>query len=470
MAGTLLAACGSPTSAPTATNLPPTASLPPIPPSPSLTVSPTFSPTPSPTPTPVSVPERFDLPGWLADPATPVLMLSESDMSDPPNFHPLPLRFFNGATGEDYRLPIENVLVAFWLPDGSGFGFGLAGARDPHNPSSVFDFDTVYVVSLPDGVMISYKLGQFALSNSHLLFPGELGYYLGPTLATASSNDPGSETFFLYSVSGIAPDRRHILYNEVREYFEVKQTLVGDLFSPGEELALTDLDDEWIDLYAGWSPVGLQVLVLQDTALHGRGRSPCECVLRIYDAATGEEIAFYEGSVGYEDRYPDMAWSPDGTRIAFIRPEASGGWGGQPCVWWVGSAEAECFDHGGAAFGWDYLAALRWLPDGQHLSYLLYNDDGSSEAYATGGVCLLDLASGAVTCPARTQPGTPWVRSYGFSVDGEWLWFRNGCYSCDHDSGPDLFAVMRVDGSGYREIGGAGTIGATRSRPAPPAP
>jgi TolB protein len=127
----------------------------------------------------------------------------------------------------------------------------------------------------------------------------------------------------------------------------------------------------------------------------------------------------------------DPAWSPDGTRLAFTKVDASGFH-----LWTMRSSDGG--DQRQVTSGSDQEFGPAWSPDGTRLAYTHGSDEGDP-----GDICVIRLATGAKSC-ATSSP--EYDISVKWSPDGTKLVFTRDSFSTS-----SIFMV-RPDGTGLTQI------------------
>jgi Tol biopolymer transport system component len=164
-----------------------------------------------------------------------------------------------------------------------------------------------------------------------------------------------------------------------------------------------------------WSPDGSKLLAFRQSS------APALVVVR-GNGTVGATIAA-GASLG--------RWSPDGTRIAFIRPEAGAGY-----AIFVTSSEGTGVTRV-ASFAQFDRGSFSWSPDGTRIVYAGRRDTGLFVAHADG-------RSAPRRIPLPTGTG---VAEANWSPDGSQIAFRTG----------GRIRVVRLDGTGLRSVGAAGS-------------
>lgn len=167
----------------------------------------------------------------------------------------------------------------------------------------------------------------------------------------------------------------------------------------------------------------------------------------VQDASTGVQTQLTRSSSRFlEDLIWNFrpAWSPDGSRIAFVSDAASL----NPVLWTMdaadGSARSSVQLIGLAQSDVDEIA---WSPDGENLAVTLFEDSGPSQVAlvpigdaTSSGSQLLVRQSRIISEHPRGAMDPAW------SPDGNWI-----AYAAREGRGTDLF-VMRPDGSGRQRL------------------
>ena len=185
--------------------------------------------------------------------------------------------------------------------------------------------------------------------------------------------------------------------------------------SPGGRTLRRLTEHPYTECSPRWSPDGALLAVTTGT----RGQ---DTAIAVIDVESGET-----SYVGGSDEFfaGQLAWSPDGRRLAF-----AGGPGDHPAI---GVYELAT---GSITWAWEdhHVDAHHpaWAPDGAALAFLV-------DAEGETGLCHIDLRDGAVT-EYSIAPGNHYAPS--FTPDGAAL----VCVLSRPDAPPDLFRVELADG------------------------
>lgn len=233
-----------------------------------------------------------------------------------------------------------------------------------------------------------------------------------------------------------SPDGAHIAFTSNRDgelHVYLMDPDGGDVRKLTGEMEAAELTG--VDVL-GWSPAGEVVF---QTSRYVDG----EWIRRVYGAdadGTGARPLFDPGDV-------TPAWSPDGTRVAFIR-ESDGvrrlhmmnadGTGERPLTGHAGHDRLP--GHWGApsTVGADYDP---WSPDGAHLAF-------ERDADGEWGIYLLD-ADGSNLRRLTTRPGDQFN---GWSPDGEWIAFTRAVNTSSAAALTTDVFIIRADGTGLVNV------------------
>lgn len=448
LSGSLLACGSSPTPpfVPTAneTNLPPMTLVSPAPTkSPVLTTSPVPSvpetiPTstmlPTPQPTVATILEKYTLPAWLSDPNAVILMTITRASAK--NFY---LTFVNVPSGMQFDLPMAKVNGYFWMPDGQHFGLLSA------------DNQLIYLVDVTDGEVRHYPIDERVTRFIQVGFPSPY-----PAPLQAYGTLPDAEDFFLlypsrryglpYHPTFLSPDGEYL----ARHIFEPQEwTITIEEVASGDMLQLTDPNDGLYDFGLAWSPTMPYLAVLQGTKPCGPYSVPSDRI-QIYDATDGTVVASYQGGYGQA-----IEWSPDSSYILYQESIDEYSTRNAPCFLDWQTGRDFCIDEFDDRYAQPYTFTtyFGWSADGQRIFYVYYGIEEPGQA----GLCFLEWANGAVSCPTTGLPDLKGrdVIAYDLSPDGQYVAFLFApfCPPCDDRTGTMLSAIMAIDGSGYYLLG-----------------
>ena len=388
MLGLMLAACAQPTSvtptllptAATSSLTPHATATPSLTPSlaPSATPRPTVTrvpatPTRAPTATAATLPATFDLPDWLADPATPVLaaLLADDYTGD------RAVVFRNAAAGDAYTITLPVDVSTFVWQDARRFvflppGFAFAVA---------LDLTTGQVERIPLAPSVSRRL------------PAD---YAGPL---ALVPDYVCDCWLLLPIDyrGLPANRRY-----AAEWLEVADGQVLSVIAEGTEItvwASPHLPDDWGGAFA-WSPADENVLVY----VHGRYDEYHDYLtedlrLTVVNVASGAVLAEAIGDLGA------LAWSPDGAQLVYTDAQSrysSLGFGftAAPCLFNLAPRSTTCLSAipAYAPTGWQLSnsALYRFTANGGAL-YFTYLYQAPEKM--RGELCRYQLSDGTLICP-----------------------------------------------------------------------
>ncbi|MFQ5691195.1 MAG: BTAD domain-containing putative transcriptional regulator [Gemmatimonadota bacterium] len=187
---------------------------------------------------------------------------------------------------------------------------------------------------------------------------------------------------------------------------------------------------------AAWSPDGRRLLV--GHGLLPDGSDSYRDWLAAYDLETGRSRVLVEDRGGVDGR---AAWSPDGSRLAYLRRSPSGS------RLWVSDADGSHAHPVSPASAW--VVSLAWSTQGRHLVYGVRERDGSNLfVVRPDGGDLERITDG----PGERR--TP-----------VWLSETVLAFVLDVDGGPDVWAINRLTGARRRLTHGPPVLGIHVSYP-----
>jgi Tol biopolymer transport system component len=183
-----------------------------------------------------------------------------------------------------------------------------------------------------------------------------------------------------------------------------------------------------------WSPDGSTIAFarpdLSKTVWFGDGSGGTPFYLYLMDADGTNVRRLTDGDLS--DYSP--VWSPDGSQIAFLRTssEASG----------LFVMNADGSNQRALATGLEIFGAPSWAPDGTAIAIAMNGTQGGRQ----GGIMLISAdGTGSPTMIPGTQASYPdYVSNPAWSPDGEWIAYIEGY--------PGRFVLIHPDGSGRRVL------------------
>jgi len=445
----LIASCGK---APTKVETTPTQTMPSRTPAPTVELAPTrdraiyLTPEPTQFPSDVQIPIQtsYNLPAWMSDPHTAILL--DLTIKKDAQYSSWTLAFLNAATGEWYYLPFpSDAQTYFWL---DSMHFGLLSK----------DLQTMYLIDVKSGQVTSILIPQSSTSGlklSALIQPIQVnrGSKVGEYLFENSldySRRFASATSHYRANSDSNQESRPITVTEV---------------NTGQVILQLNPLPGWLNNYYAWSPVDESYLAV----VEGQPDQTVDfwfpvknTTLRVYDVTTAQIISSIKADIG------SFVWSPDGNRILSqdaISLYWNFGYGFRkaPCIFNVQTGENKCITRiidrpTPAGYVLGTSTDYQWSPDGKSISFV-YEYDSPSEMKGT--VCIYNLLDGNFNCPTDRLSRLPewsgnfwlggWnINYYDISPDRQYLHF---CFSSDSlhsdsQGGPSNDGLIRMDGQG----------------------
>lgn len=364
------------------------------------------TPRPSATPVPSATarPVHYELPGWVSDPETVVLLSVTATGQFDESF----ITLNNLITGERFDMPFfsELPLGVHWFQDDSGTYLeqGRYGDMSHLNPP-------IEQINIATGELrILPPLEE--ITDRSIVAPG--GRY-----AVRIVDDPAPKTVTM----------------------EDRET--------GESMILEDPFSGRLSSYveASWSPAG-DFLAVGRIAYAGEPYSA---------PASGLVIYRPDGSIfrWYNDYYGNT-WAPYGS-YRFLYQEGENFDAYVPCIFDALTGVSDCLTE---VATWREESRLetysyQWLPSGQGISFIAW-DEGSS-------LCIIGIENRQITCPLNNQVMTPakltaesdtFIIDYQWSPDGRYLWLTVDSTSPRSDDRGSLrVATAAADGSQFQVLG-----------------
>lgn len=331
-------------------------------------------------------------------------------------------------------------------------------ARRTLTPDDLFNVQRVGAPKVsPDGDWVAYTVSVTSLEDERgytriWMSPAAGGDAIPLTADRKSASSPGwspDGRYFSFTASRDGGktqvwvlDRRG---GEAYPLTDVKQGVGGYAWSPdGTRLLLSirDPEDEDAEKKAD-APEDPWVIDRLEFKRDGQGyiTGDLHTHLYVYDLATK---ALHQLTTGRWDE-GQAAWSPDGTRVAFVSnrtddPDTND----NSDVWVVDAGLTEPTDTPTRITtqpGSDSSPA--WSPDGRTLAYVTTTDIDAMW-YATSYLAVISATGGEPRLLTRELDRNP--NSPRFSEDGAWIWFGL------EDSGEDHIVRIRPDGNGLQRM------------------
>ena len=173
-----------------------------------------------------------------------------------------------------------------------------------------------------------------------------------------------------------------------------------------------------------WSPDGEYLIYVEEG-------DPTDLVITRFDGALSKKITF---TPGYET-YP--AWSPDGTKVAFLYREARFL---EYSELWLMDADGE--NRQRVTDIEVSLNTISWSPDGKNILFVPYDNCGMLYSVQVDGSKLKEIAN---------VPGC--IQNPSWSPDGKFMMFIGSKAKTDSLSSPTWrIYIMRSDGSEISQI------------------
>ena len=172
----------------------------------------------------------------------------------------------------------------------------------------------------------------------------------------------------------------------------------------------------------------------------------------LLDLDTGETTPLPESIVGREDMTGDYAVSPDGSRLAYTGPIGKG----RGKAIFVANLDGTGVEQvtsvdpalGPGAGG----SEPAWSPDGSRIAYVESRPNGLLRWWGTTNVVVLDLATGETT-QVTDEPDGGWTTAPTFTPDGESIVYSAGAHTKEGDQ---ILAVPVAGGPSVPLLGGDG--------------
>jgi hypothetical protein len=381
-------------------------------------------------PEPTTIPENpsgiIQLPEWLKSPGESEIFI----VNGCPSKENCRLILVNPDNQASYYLPVKDIAVYFWLPEGKSIGL-------------ITNQQQFININLATGEMTSTILSAQSLRFFPDALPSE---YLRPAYAFGDFNS--SEWFVIPDIKEFSFDRKQRV---LQDFSNEESPISIEYLVTGEVVRLAQANDGNYDVEYAWSPVSNELAVLQSSApafpsvggqvVYG------DTHLILFDADQKRITKNFEGDFAYTN------WSPDGRYILYQTPLADGlGYNPEACILDVQIDKRICFDTIANQTIDAYNTNYEWLPDSSGLVYLKQANSGEYNHF-----CIYKFQEDRVDCPFQdvSQISNRKISEYSLSPDGRFVFLTSDApYTSFDDPEMPTSAWMQVDGQMYSELWG----------------
>jgi len=339
-------------------------------------------PTETPIPAPTVTPQSLALPAWLRD--SQAVLFAGVTTGDSGAIVLLVV----AATGEAWSPPPWDISGYFWPPGGNTFGVWL---RETNGPVLI-DLETG-IVSAPTTPIVT-ALGLEAD------FSVPLALEVWPP-----ANEAGPWQLVKADSPRESPDGRYELEMGVSPD-TIAERSSGVAWSLPAVVAQADL------IEAAWSSAGDQLAMVIETGESRPGRHAADQLV-VLTAPEWEVVADVPGPI-----WGSLAWSEDGQALAYDG-------GSQPCLLSMVTRQTRCINISQPPTG-NYVGYIEWRPGHGALSFL-YAKYVTETLGVEGGLCLVSVTDGQMTCPTSGLSETEGqaIVGYDWSPDGRYLFITH---------------------------------------------